>query len=422
MTAARSFQDWLDWQETLHCNEIELGLDRIAQVWRRLGLGKPAKTVITVAGTNGKGSCIALLESIMAGRGLHVAAYTSPHLLYYNERLRMGGVAVADPVWCQAFERVEQARGEVSLTYYEFGTLAALQIMAASSLDLALLEVGLGGRLDAVNIIDADCALLSQIGIDHVDWLGSNRELIGHEKAGIFRPGAIAVCGDTNTPESVRKTASRLGCRYYERGIDFDLEKSAGGWNWHGPDGALLDLALPGLRGDWQLANAGSCLLALTALGLIDYSDHVRVAAGLAAARLPGRLQILDEGPQILVDVAHNADSMLALCRWLKAHPVIGRTRVVFAALADKNIAEMAVALGAVTDDWYLAGLALGRGLSATELQQRIDHCSGATAARLCRDVDAALQLARNDSAAQDRIVVCGSFHTVAAAISALRN
>lgn len=419
MTATRSLQDWLDWQETLHSREIELGLDRISRVWRRLGPGKPARTVITIAGTNGKGSSVAILESIMSGSDLRIAAYTSPHLLNYNERLRIDGKDVTDQTWCQAFEQVERARGDVPLTYYEFGTLGALQIMATSALDLALLEVGLGGRLDAVNIIDADCALLTQIGIDHVDWLGSDRETIGREKAGIFRRGAIAVCGDIEAPESVRKLAADLGCDYYQRGVDFDLQQTGGRWSWHGPGERLSDLPLPGLKGDWQLDNAAACLMALTAARLVKHSNQDWIAAGLAAASLPGRLQILDENPQILVDVAHNPDAMQGLARWLKAHPIKGRTRVVFAALADKNVAEMAAAIGASTDCWYLAGLALGRGLSAADLQQRLRQVVGATPVQICDDVESALHRARSDASPSDRVLVCGSFHTVAAAISA---
>jgi len=420
MPVARSLHDWLRWQETLHRQEIALGLDRIALVWQRLGLEKPAETVITIAGTNGKGSSVALLESIMAGSGLQIAAYTSPHLLNYNERLRIGGTDVDDQTWCQAFERVEQARGEVPLTYYEFGTLGALQIMAASEVDLALLEVGLGGRLDAVNIIDADCALLTQIGIDHVDWLGSDREGIGREKAGIFRPGAIAVCGDPEPPDSIGQTASELSTCFYQRHRDFDWQHTAGGWQWQGPDSVLSDLPLPGLKGDWQLDNAAACLMALDATGLICSSDHSRIAAGLAKAILPGRLQILQDSPQILIDVAHNPDAMSCLSRWLEAHPVSGKTRIVFAALADKNVADMAAAISPLTHSWYLAGLALDRGLSATELGERMGLAGGAAKMEFYVDVRSALQLARSEASECDRIVVCGSFHTVAVALDEL--
>ena len=420
MTASRSFSEWLCWQETLHSREIALGLDRVAQVWQRMGIDKPAKTVITVAGTNGKGSCVALLESIMASCGLQVAAYTSPHLLRYNERLRIRGRELDDQIWRQAFERVEQARGDTPLTYYEFGTLSALQIIAAAEVDLALLEVGLGGRLDAVNIIDADCAVVTQIGIDHVDWLGSTREQIGREKAGIFRPGAIAVCGDPKAPASVGNTAFDLGSRYFERGRDFSFKQTAGRWQWQGPSGIAFDLALPALKGLWQLDNAAACLMALFASGLIQASDQRRVELGLVRVVLPGRLQILQDKPQILVDVAHNPDAMSCLCQWLAAHPVGAKTRVVFAALADKNVAEMVAELRPVTDYWYLAGLQLERGLSVSDLAERIGSSTGRAAAQSSVDVRSALLLARSEASELDRILVCGSFHTVAAALTAM--
>jgi dihydrofolate synthase/folylpolyglutamate synthase len=420
MSDNRSLQDWLRWQESLHVKEIDLGLGRIAQVLEQMKLGQPGRTVITVAGTNGKGSCVALLGSILASSGQRVAAYTSPHLLHYNERLLIDGAPVSDQQWCQAFEEVEQARAQIPLTYYEFGTLAALKIMSESRIDVALLEVGLGGRLDAVNVIDADCALITRIGIDHVDYLGPDRESIGREKAGIFRPNAYAVCADIDPPAVIADTATDVGARYFAREKDFGWSMQEGHWAWWGAGITREALPLPGLAGDWQLDNAAACLMVLQALGLIQDGQDDAVNRGLAAAKLSGRLQIASQEPEILLDVAHNPDSMSCLVQWLTAHPVVGKTRFVFAALADKDIAEMTAIAESVADCWYLAPLDVSRGLSVEQLKHRMALTGQTASVVSCESVPLALNRARQQAGTTDRIVVCGSFYTVSEAMSLL--
>lgn len=404
--------DWLAWQETLHPKAIDLGLERVREVAQRLELLAPRHSVITVAGTNGKGSSVALLEAILDQAGHRVGAYTSPHLWRYNERIRIDREPVADEVIVDAFARIDAARGDVSLSYFEFGTLAALDIFARAGLDVAVLEVGLGGRLDAVNILDADCALVTGIGIDHVEWLGTDREAIGREKAGIFRAGRPAICSDPTPPDSLRETARVVGAEWYGLGEQYGFRPAADRWSWWGPDSGIDDLPLPALQGPYQLNNAAGVLMALRTLGDRLPVTLAALHAGLREARVAGRFTVLPGPVERIFDVAHNPHAAVALAYALAARPCRGRTLAVCAMLADKDAAGVAAALAAQVDAWHLAGLGGERGQSAATLAQRM----GLSPAQCVLHADPADAYAAACAAARDgdRVVVFGSFHTIA--------
>jgi dihydrofolate synthase/folylpolyglutamate synthase len=412
----RTLADWLRWQEGLNPRGIALGLERMRAVAARLSLQAFRCPVITVGGTNGKGSCVAYLEAMLAAQGYRVCAYTSPHLLRYNERVRIAGREATDAELCAAFERIEAARGEVPLTYFEFGTLAALLIFQDASPDAVVLEVGLGGRLDAVNLVDADVALVSSIGIDHTDWLGPDRDSIGREKAGIFRPGRPAVCGDPSPPQSLQQQADALGARLYRLGQEFSIREDAEAWCWRGWDATLERLPLPALRGAVQMDNAAACIAALRLLSTrLPVSDDA-VRAGLRAARLPGRFQILPGRVPVILDVAHNAEACRVLAANLAAWSSRGRTLAVLGMLSDKPAAEVARIMDAQVHAWYLGGLEVaGRGQSAQALARRLGRLRGAVHTHA--DVTAAFAAARGDAGPDDRIVAFGSFHTVEAVL-----
>ncbi len=411
----RTLADWLVWQETLHPKGIDLGLDRVRAVARRLGLWPDAPPTITVAGTNGKGSSVALLEAILAAAGYRTGAYTSPHLLRYNERIRVGGVEAGDETIRRVFERVDAARGEVSLTYFEFGTLAALAIFQEAGVQALILEVGLGGRLDAVNCLDAHCALVTAIGIDHTEWLGPTRESIGFEKAGIFRAGRPAVCADPDPPASLGDHARRIGARLYRRGPDFDRRWADGAWSWWSGDRCLDGLPPPLLAGEHQLDNAAGVLMALAALEDSLPVDRAAIVAGLGQARLPGRCQVLPGALEWILDVSHNPHGATVLARCLASRPRAGHTRAVVGMLADKDIAGVAAVLAPVIDHWYAAGLEPPRGCSGESLAARL-RAGGAHPVTAFPEVAAACRAAAEDAATGDRVLVFGSFFTVAAA------
>lgn len=413
----QTLEQWLDWQETLHPSAIDLGLERPGNVLRAMGLESPQYTVITVAGTNGKGSSVAMLESILLAAGYRVGCYTSPHLLRYNERIRINGKPVADAAICEAFERIDQARRDTSLTYFEFGTLAAFELFAHAELDVAVLEVGLGGRLDAVNLLDADVALVTAIDVDHAAWLGDDREAIGREKAGIFRAGHPAVCSDPHPPRSLLEHATELGAPISLLGRDFRYRQDGEYWSWLGAR-ALMPLPLPALRGQFQLQNAAGVVQVLELLsGRLPVSlQHLR--QGLLAVNLPGRFQILPGEVPLIVDVAHNPQAAASLATNLKQMPLAGKTRAVVAMLADKDLAAVVRELIPVVDNWYVAGLNVWRGCDAAALATVVEAQSN-TAPRVFESVDDALQQARGEAQAGDRIVVFGSFYTVAAALVA---
>ncbi len=415
--------DWLRWQETLHPNAIALGLERVQTVYQRVGERAPAPQVITVAGTNGKGSSVAMLETIFIAAGYRVGAYTSPHLLRYNERIRIGGEAVTDTLLCEVFERIDQARGALSLTYFEFATLAALVLFADARLDVAVLEVGMGGRLDAVNIIDADVALITPIDIDHGAWLGDNREAIGREKAGILRAGRPAVCSDSAPPVSLLEHGAELASPLYCLDRDFSAIPTATGWDWISEERRRTTLPLPALRGRHQLDNAAGVIMVLALLARRLPVGQSELRQGLLSVQLPGRFQVLAGEVTRILDVAHNPHGARALARQLSAYPCSGRTRAVVGMLADKDFRGVFAALFAQVDEWHLAGLAVPRGATAAQLADALvgvcaDHTGQSRAAACCYpDVTAACAGARARAQTGDRLLIFGSFHTVAAAL-----
>lgn len=433
--ATRTLQQWLDYQQRVHPRDIELGLDRVREVWQRMGSRRLARNVITVGGTNGKGSTVAFLEATLRAGGMRVGAYTSPHILRYNERVRVAGIDVDDDALIVSFEHIENARGAdsnqvVPLTYFEFGTLAALDIFSRAQLDVVLLEVGLGGRLDAVNIIDSDCAIVTTVDMDHMEYLGNDRMTIGREKAGIFRANKPAVIGEENPPQSLLEEAQRIGAEVILAGRDYQWVAQSDSWMWREiADGKCKvggawydesgDLVL---QGDFQHRNAAAAIAALHALGTqVRWDARAIVKCSIkfepAEPFLAGRLQTLARGPIIIVDVAHNPQAARALARWLDANPVAGETCAVFGALADKDVEGIVTSLDSQISHWHLAGLenASPRGLPVARLAERVRASLPDAACSEYADVAAALIGARANAEPQDRILAFGSFFVVAA-------
>lgn len=438
---SRTLTEWLAHIEQVHPKSIDMGLDRVRVVAARLALARPAPVVITVGGTNGKGSTVAFIESIARQSRRRVGVYTSPHLLAFNERIRIDGVDAGDAAIVDAFEAIDAARlhgDPVALTYFEYATLAALWLFARAALDLVVLEVGLGGRLDATNLVDPDVAVITTVDLDHQDYLGVDREAIGFEKAGIARAWKPLVLGDDDPPSSVLRHAYAIGaaciranCDFFFslREIDADtdsdsdvdpiapLQPAVSAWTWRDV-GHAMTLPLPALLAPVQLRNAAVAIAALRATSL-DIDDAA-IARGVANARLRGRLQRVDrDGISVLLDVAHNPQAARALATWLEASPIEGHTRAVFAALGDKDVRGVVEALAPHIDHWHLAGLAGPRAIDAETLAARLGGTPAASATRHA-DVDAALAHALAASRPGDRVLVFGSFHTVADAMRVL--
>lgn len=405
--------DWLRWLERLHPRAIDLGLERVATVARALGVDRPDVPVITVAGTNGKGSVCAMLEAILAADGARVGVYTSPHLLRFNERVRIAGAEVGDDALCTAFERVERARARVSLTYFEFATLAALDLFARTGVHYLVLEVGLGGRLDATNMVDPDVAIVTSIGLDHAEWLGGDVDAVGREKAGIARPGRPLVCGEAAPPRGLLEAAAAIGARVLRPGAGFDYTPAHGGtWSWQGQGAAWRDLPSPALEGGYQVGNAATALAALVAAGCRPARGALE--AGLRGARVPGRFEVRPGAVETVLDVAHNPAAAAVLAAALAARPCRGRTLAVLAMYADKDAAGVVAALAPVVDAWLTAGLPGPRGRPAGHLEA-IVTAAGASVAHSAADPLAAYRRARELARPGDRVVVAGSFATVAA-------
>ncbi len=407
---------WLARMERLHPSTIELGLERARRVADGLNL-RPAFPLVVVGGTNGKGSTCAYLEAILTAAGYRTGLYTSPHLLRYNERVRIAGHEAADADLVAAFEAVEAARGTVPLTYFEFGTLAAMVQFMQSDVEVALLEVGLGGRLDAVNLWDADVAIVTSVDLDHQEYLGDTREAIGFEKAGIFRTGRPAVCADPQPPASLLEHVQSIGAVLIRSGQDFSAERTDAGWTYHGRTGSLSRLPLPRMAGAYQLRNAAAALAALEALrpGLRVEADAVR--AGLAAARVPGRFQTIQSRPEIIVDVAHNPEAARALAAVLAERPASGRTLAVVGMLADKDAAGVFGALKNAIDAWWICTPDSPRACKADALAAVLRATVPGAAATVETTPVAALAAARSAAHEGDRIVAFGSFITVAAVL-----
>ena len=416
---SRSLADWLAYLEQLHPTAIDMGLDRVRAVAARMAMTRPAPLVVTVTGTNGKGSTCAFIASLLNAQGLKIGSYSSPHLLRYNERVLLSGREASDAELCEAFAVVEAARGEISLTYFEMGTLAAFWLFERAGLDAVVLEVGLGGRLDAVNIVDADLAVITNIGLDHADWLGNSRESVAYEKAGILREGTPALCGDLDPPQPLLDHANSLSAPLLLRGRDFDLAMGAGDWHWRGVDAAGAPLELHGLPMlTLPMENAALALQAYAMLGLPW--DPARLARALLQTRVVGRLdsrQVLWNGRRIalLLDVGHNPHAAAFLAQRLEQRPVVGTRRAVFGLLADKDLTGVLDALAPSISDWAVAPLPTPRTQSATQLAQALLERGASVSeyATIEQALDA--QCARAESV--DEILVFGSFYCVAAAL-----
>ncbi|MGA7986620.1 MAG: bifunctional tetrahydrofolate synthase/dihydrofolate synthase [Burkholderiales bacterium] len=410
--ASRTLAEWLQYVERQHPQPIALGLERVARVLAGLGT-RIACPVITVGGTNGKGSTCAMLEAILQAAGFRTGLYTSPHLMRYNERVRIDGREAEDGELCEAFAAVDAARAGVPLTYFEFGTLAAMWLFGRSGAEAVVLEVGLGGRLDAVNVLDADCAVLTSVGIDHVEFLGNTRESIGREKAGIFRSGRAAVVADPSPPQSVLEAARASGARLLLAGRDFGYAREDGQWRYWGPAGTRAGLAYPALRGGLQLRNAAAAMCALDSLRerLPVGMQHVR--QGLAQVALPGRFQVLPGRPQVILDVAHNPQAAQGLAQDLAGSGFAPETIAVFGMLRDKDIAGVVRALAPRVTRWHLATLAGERAATAAELAQILLAENVSAPAAQHGSAALAFAAARGEATGNDKILVFGSFLTV---------
>lgn len=417
----RTLQAWLDWQATLNPAEIDLGLDRIQQVLGALGLSDQFHCpLILVAGTNGKGSVVAMLEAIAIAEGLSVGCYSSPHIRHYNERIRIDGENISDEALCDSFQRIDQARGEVKLTYFEFGTLAAIELFQHEELDLVIMEVGLGGRLDAVNVMQPDVSVITTIDIDHTDWLGEDRESIGREKAGIFRAETPAVCGDKNPPKSVFYQAESLGIRCDVYGEDFRAEKELDGWDFASGKLFLSRLPYPSLSGDIQLQNAAVSIAALAhLLGKLTISEQA-IRKGLEHIELDGRFQKIHRQPDVFVDVAHNVQAATTLAAQLsETSSRYEQTHAVIAMLEDKDVEKVIEQLQAQVDVWHCAGLdSVPRGLPAKSMASVLERLNTGVKLRAETSVENACISAFHDATADDRIIVFGSFYTVSEAMT----
>jgi dihydrofolate synthase/folylpolyglutamate synthase len=414
----KNLSDWLAHCEQLHPKSIDLGLERVRAVAARMQI-KFACPVITVAGTNGKGSTCAMLESILLQAGYRTGVYTSPHLVHFEERLRLNGQAADAASLATSFALVEKARGDngadISLTYFEFSTLAILDVMARAGLDVVILEVGLGGRLDAVNIIDPDCAVITSVDLDHMQLLGSDREQIGFEKAGIMRTGRPVIVSDPMPPQSVLDHAAEIDADLWRFGVDFNVSGDKQQWGWAGRGRRYSGLAYPALRGANQLVNASGVLAALAALRERLPVTAQAVRNGLAFVELPGRFQIVPGQPTLVLDVAHNPHSVAALAANLDAMGYFPTTHAVFGAMADKDLAPMFGKVNPLIDKWYFTDLPTPRAESGAGLLTRwmAQNSRKDAAGSAYADPLQALQAAIDAADPADRIVVFGSFYTV---------
>ena len=412
-------EDWLAWQQSAHPRPIDLGLERVTRVLARTGWAGPRQPVITVGGTNGKGSCVAMLDAMLRAGGCRVGTFTSPHLVDYRERIRVDGQWVSEASLIAAFERIADALGDDSLTFFEFNTLAALLVFETAAPDAIVLEVGLGGRLDAVNVVDPDVAVVVSVGLDHMEFLGPDVESIGREKAGIFRRGRPAICGMPAPPASLFEVAAALCADLRVRDRDFrGIEHAQGLWSFEDATGRIERLPTPALAGAAQVGNAATALAALRALGPRLRLDRAAIERGLRDVRLPGRFQrVMDgQGVEWVLDVAHNPAAAAVLAASLRRHPVPGRTFAVCGMLADKDVTAVLAELRECCDGWFAAGTDGPRGLSDAALASLAAQ-AGVTMVQ-GGGVPDAMRMAAAVARAGDRVVVFGSFHTVGPALA----
>jgi dihydrofolate synthase / folylpolyglutamate synthase len=409
---------WLIYLESLHPKTIALGLERVAQVKQRLNL-QPDFPIIVVGGTNGKGSVCAMLESILYAAGYRVGCYTSPHLLHYNERVRISKQQVSDAELCASFAQIEQVRGDIPLTYFEFGTLAAMQCFIEHKVDVAILEVGLGGRLDAVNVFDNDCAVIASVDIDHTEYLGDTREQIAFEKAGIFRSDKAAICADSDVPQAMVEHADRIGAKLWRIGSEFSFTPHEGQWDYRSEVNTRNALPYPALRGAFQLHNASAALAALDVLKDCLPVSMEAVRRGLGEVQLAGRFQFVLGKPVLILDVAHNPHAARSLAQNLASLPPCPHTWAVFSMLKDKDMAGVVAALDPQIDTWLAAGIDTPRGATPEKLEQVLEQCWVRGEIKICANITEALRYVYNAAGENDRIVAFGSFYTVAEVMAA---
>jgi len=411
-----SLADWLARLEQLHPSAIDLGLERVRRVRDAMGLA-PTFPLIVVGGTNGKGSTCATLEAILGAAGYKTGLYTSPHLLRYNERVRIAGFDASDAELVAAFEKVDTARGDISLTYFEFGTLGAMAQFIDADVDVAILEVGLGGRLDAVNVFDPDAAIVTSVDLDHMEYLGDSREQIGFEKAGIYRAARAAICSDPTPPASLLEHARHIGADLRRVGQDFSAQREGDHWTYQGANVTWQALPLPAMLGAYQVRNAAGALAALESLQACLPVNEAAIRAGLASAQVPGRFQRIAVAPDVILDVAHNPEAARALAATLREQPVAGRTLAVVGMLADKDAAGVFAALADAVDAWWTCTPASPRAQAAAALAATLRVQVGSAPISVQPDVSMALAAARSAAREGDRILVFGSFYTVAAVL-----
>jgi len=416
-----SLSDWLIYLESLHPKAIEMGLERVDQVKLKLNLN-PLFPIIIVGGTNGKGSICTMLEAILNCAGYRVGCYTSPHLIRCNERIRIQQKEITDEALCQAFETVNSARTicGVSLTFFEFFTLAAMHLFIQARVDVAILEVGLGGRLDAVNVFDADCAILASIDLDHVDYLGETKETIGFEKAGIFRQAKPAICAQFDPPVTISQQVEKISANFIQIGKQFGYSSKADQWDFWGPKGGRYALPYPTLRGTQQLQNASACLASLDMLDKILPVSMNAIRQGLLDVVLPGRFQVLPGQPLVILDVAHNPNAARAFSENLATMPFSGCTYAVFSMLKDKDIAGVIQELENQVDVWQISPIDDSRGVCMDDLMERFNIAGTSQKNRVIHtfpETVAAFVFACEQATKNDRICVLGSFHTVGAVL-----
>ena len=410
--------EWLTRLETFSAREIDLGLDRVSRVLERLAL-PPAQTVLHVAGTNGKGSSVAMLEAMLATRGARIGSYTSPHILRYNERIRIDGVDASDQQIISAFERIEVVRDGEQLTYFEFGTLAALVLFDDAGVDTQVLEIGMGGRLDAVNAVEPTAGLITNVGLDHCAWLGEDVETIAFEKAGIMRPGKPVVFGSRDLPKSVRDHAAAIGAHLVTAGRDFDWNLGADSWSWRGKGVSLDGLALPALVGEHQVANAAGVFALLEACGMEDLLTADNINDTLPGIRLDGRIQTIEAATRWIVDVAHNPDAAVALAKGLEPRAEGERTVAVIGMLDDKDVEGVVGHLDDAVDTWVAVAADSPRAIAAAELAERIGNSSD-KACLVADSLEDAMARAEKLAGPDDRVLITGSFYLVGPALDRL--